>query len=54
VESNKIFSRNLLLSAHSHFTNTGKVHWLKVYQLPQAGRAAKGKAIVKPGESGSE
>jgi DNA gyrase subunit A len=37
------------------FTNTGKVHWLKVYQLPQAGRAAKGKAIVNlvnlaPGE----
>jgi DNA gyrase subunit A len=28
------------------FTNTGKVHWLKVYLLPQAGRAAKGKAIV--------
>jgi DNA gyrase subunit A len=31
------------------------VHWLKVYQLPQAGRAAKGKAIVNllnlaPGE----
>ena len=38
------------------FTNTGKVHWLKVYQLPQAGRAAKGKAIVNlvnlaPGET---
>jgi DNA gyrase subunit A len=37
------------------FTSTGKVHWLKVYQLPQAGRAAKGKAIVNllnlaPGE----
>jgi DNA gyrase subunit A len=37
------------------FTHTGKVHWLKVYQLPQAGRAAKGKAIVNlvnlaPGE----
>ncbi len=37
------------------FTNTGKVHWLKVYQLPQAGRAAKGKAMVNlvnlaPGE----
>ena len=37
------------------FTNTGKVHWLKVYLLPQAGRAAKGKAIVNlvnlaPGE----
>ncbi len=37
------------------FTNTGRVHWLKVYQIPQAGRAAKGKAIVNminmgPGE----
>jgi len=37
------------------FTSTGKVHWLKVYQIPQAGRAAKGKAIVNlvnlgPGE----
>jgi DNA gyrase subunit A len=28
------------------FTHTGRVHWLKVYQIPQAGRAAKGKAIV--------
>lgn len=28
------------------FTNLGKVYWLKVYQLPQAGRAAKGKAII--------
>jgi DNA gyrase subunit A len=28
------------------FTNLGRVYWLKVYQLPQAGRAAKGKAIV--------
>ena len=37
------------------FTSTGKVYWLKVYQIPQAGRAAKGKAIVNlvnlgPGE----
>lgn len=37
------------------FTSAGKVHWLKVYQIPQAGRAAKGKAIVNlvnlgPGE----
>jgi len=37
------------------FTNAGKVYWLKVYQIPQAGRAAKGKAIVNlvnlaPGE----
>ncbi|MFC1667103.1 DNA gyrase subunit A [Candidatus Omnitrophota bacterium] len=28
------------------FTNTGRVHWLKVYEIPQAGRAARGKAIV--------
>jgi DNA gyrase subunit A len=28
------------------FTNTGKVHWLKVYHIPEASRTAKGKAIV--------
>ncbi len=28
------------------FSSFGKVYWLKVYQIPQAGRAAKGKAIV--------
>ncbi len=28
------------------FTESGRVHWLKVYQIPEAGRAAKGKAIV--------
>ena len=28
------------------FTSMGRLYWLKVYQLPQAGRAAKGKAIV--------
>ncbi len=28
------------------FTSTGRCHWLKVHQIPQAGRAAKGKAIV--------
>ncbi len=36
-------------STHSHilfFTSSGKVFWQKVYELPQAGRAAMGKAIV--------
>jgi DNA gyrase subunit A len=36
-------------SAHSYilvFTETGKVHWLKVHEIPQAGPAARGKAIV--------
>ena len=28
------------------FSNRGKVYWLKVYELPQAGRAAKGKPMV--------
>ncbi len=38
------------------FTNIGKVHWLKVHELPQTNRAARGKAIVNllkldPGET---
>ncbi|MCM8812947.1 MAG: DNA gyrase subunit A [Candidatus Omnitrophica bacterium] len=28
------------------FSNKGKVYWLKVYEIPEAGRLAKGKAIV--------
>ena len=28
------------------FTNKGKVHWRKVYQLPQLGRDSRGRAIV--------
>ncbi len=28
------------------FTNKGKVHWLKVYKIPQAGRTARGSAYV--------
>jgi DNA gyrase subunit A len=38
-----------IASTHNYllvFTNSGKCHWLKVYDLPQAGRATKGKAIV--------
>ncbi|MBU1087286.1 MAG: DNA gyrase subunit A [Candidatus Omnitrophica bacterium] len=36
------------------FTNRGKVFWLKVYEIPQAGRVSKGKAIVNllPFDSG--
>jgi DNA gyrase subunit A len=36
-------------SAHSYvlvFTETGQVHWIKVHEIPQAGPAARGKAIV--------
>src|SRR6478752_1491385 len=28
------------------FTDAGKVYWLKVHEIPDAGRAAKGKALV--------
>jgi DNA gyrase subunit A len=36
-------------TTHSYilfFTNKGRVYWLKVHQLPEASRQAKGKAIV--------
>ena len=37
------------------FTDSGKCHWLKVYDIPQGGRATRGRAIVnligcEPGE----
>ena len=53
------FVRHLgVASTHAYllfFTNMGRLHWLKVHELPQLGRAAKGKAIVnvlqlQPGE----
>ena len=28
------------------FSNMGRLYWLKIYQLPEAGRAAKGKALI--------
>jgi DNA gyrase subunit A len=45
-------------TTHSYillFTNLGRVHWLKVHETPQLGRAARGKALVnflqvQPGE----
>src|SRR5712692_3522425 len=36
-------------STHSYllfFTNLGKIHWLKVHEIPEGGRQAKGKAMV--------
>ncbi len=36
-------------TAHSYilvFTESGRVHWLKVHEIPEAGPAARGKAIV--------
>jgi DNA gyrase subunit A len=42
-------SRLFVASTHNtflFFTNTGRVYWRKVYEIPAAGRATKGKAIV--------
>jgi DNA gyrase subunit A len=38
-----------IASTHSYvliFTSKGKVYWLKVHEIPQGGRAARGKAVV--------
>ncbi|MCK4359491.1 MAG: DNA gyrase subunit A [Candidatus Cloacimonetes bacterium] len=44
------FITNLFIaSTHSYilfFTNKGKCYWLKVFQIPRAGRLSRGKAIV--------
>ncbi|NIQ93035.1 MAG: DNA gyrase subunit A [Desulfuromonadales bacterium] len=41
--------RLFIASTHSYiliFTDQGRMHWLKVHEIPQGGRAARGKAIV--------
>ncbi len=38
-----------IASTHDYmlfFSNLGRLYWLKIYQIPEAGRAAKGKALV--------
>jgi DNA gyrase subunit A len=38
-----------IASTHNYllfFTNQGKVHWLKVHEIPEGGRAGKGKALI--------
>jgi len=54
------FVQHLFVASTHHtflfFTNRGKVYWSKVYELPQAGRMSRGKAIVnmmefEPGET---
>ncbi len=44
-------------TTHSYilfFTNKGRVYWLKVHQIPEASRQAKGKAIVNLIQIGQE
>ncbi|NWF93082.1 MAG: DNA gyrase subunit A [Syntrophaceae bacterium] len=44
------FVEDLFIASTHHyilfFTDAGKVHWMKVHELPQAGRMTRGKAIV--------
>lgn len=44
------YVKNLLVANSHHtilcFSTVGKVYWLKTYQIPQAGRAARGQPIV--------
>ncbi len=52
-------SQLIIDSTHAYllcFTNTGRVYWLKVYEIPDVGAAGKGKSIqslldLQPGES---
>jgi DNA gyrase subunit A len=46
-----------IASTHDYilfFTDAGKIHWMKVHELPQAGRLTRGKAIVNLLNLGSQ
>ncbi len=49
IREEDFVERLYVASTHSFFlflTSTGRLHWLKVYEIPQAGRLARGKAVV--------
>lgn len=49
VKDEDFVEKLLIASTHDTilcFTNFGKVYWLKVYEIPQASRAARGRPIV--------
>ncbi len=49
VKEEDFIEHLFIASTHDYilfFTNVGKVHWVKVYDIPQAGKVAKGKAII--------
>ncbi|MCU0609303.1 MAG: DNA gyrase subunit A [Chitinispirillaceae bacterium] len=58
-KENDFTSTLFIASSHSYilfFTNTGRCYWLKVYQIPEAGRQSRGRPIInmlqlKPGEN---
>ncbi|MDD3625688.1 MAG: DNA gyrase subunit A [bacterium] len=49
VKEEDIVEHLFIASTHNYllfFTNLGKCYWLKVYDIPQAGRRSRGRAIV--------
>lgn len=49
IKDGDFIERLFIGSTHDYilfFTSIGKIHWLKVYDVPQMGRAAKGRSIV--------
>lgn len=49
VKAEDFVERLLIANTHDTilcFSDRGKLYWLKVYQLPQAGRSARGKPII--------
>ena len=49
VKEEDVIESLFVASTHDYilfFTDKGKVHWLKVYDIPQLGRASKGRAVV--------
>ncbi|CAM4373470.1 MAG: DNA gyrase subunit A [Legionellaceae bacterium] len=49
VKNEDVIEYLAIANSHAYvlcFSSLGKVYWLKVYQLPQAGRNARGKPIV--------
>jgi DNA gyrase subunit A len=49
VKEEDIVEDLFIASTHDYIlflTDAGKIHWMKVHELPQAGRATRGKAIV--------
>jgi len=59
ARSEDVIDHLVIASTHSYllfFTNKGRLHWLKIYEIPDAGAAAKGKNInglinVQPDET---
>ncbi|MCH9650861.1 MAG: DNA gyrase subunit A [Deltaproteobacteria bacterium] len=57
TKDNDFVEHLYVASAHSYvlvFTESGRIHWLKVHQIPEFGPAARGKAIVNLLELSSE